>query len=263
MTGNSMPNLTVQRRTSMPQELEDPEDLTAVADDMDKYTELETTSKSDLSWTEKILQLPKEVRNIVAGGIAGMMAKSVVAPLDRIKILYQVTNVEFRLHHIPKVAHNIVTNEGFSALWKGNLATMLRVFPYSGIQFMVFDRLKVRYLSQHNESDINMITPVASDRKYGLTAKESLIAGMMAGTVSVIFTYPLDLARAQLAVLRKHKHAHNRGFLELMADNYRHRGVAGLFRGITVTLFGILPYSGIAFAINEQSKREVSLLVCL
>jgi hypothetical protein len=44
-----------------------------------------------------------------------------------------------------------------------------------------------------------------SGKKAGMTPVESLISGMIAGTVSAMCTYPLDLARAQLAVLRKKK----------------------------------------------------------
>lgn len=38
--------------------------------------------------------------------------------------------------------------------------------------------------------------------KAGLTPLESLFSGMAAGATSAVCTYPLDLARAQLAVLR-------------------------------------------------------------
>eukprot|EP00569_Conticribra_weissflogii_P010310 CAMPEP_0171376154 /NCGR_PEP_ID=MMETSP0879-20121228/18201_1 /TAXON_ID=67004 /ORGANISM="Thalassiosira weissflogii, Strain CCMP1336" /LENGTH=138 /DNA_ID=CAMNT_0011885937 /DNA_START=272 /DNA_END=685 /DNA_ORIENTATION=- len=96
----------------------------------------------------QIHTLPKELRNLLAGGLAGMIAKTVVAPIDRIKILYQVTSAPFRLRDVPKVAYSIIEKEGYSALWKGNLATMMRVFPYSGIQFMVFDRLKMQFLQE-------------------------------------------------------------------------------------------------------------------
>jgi len=208
-----------------------------------------------------IVQLPKELRNLLAGGVAGMAAKSVVAPLDRIKILFQVTSAKFSLGQIPAVARNIVRNEGFSALWKGNTATMIRVVPYSGIQFMVFDRCKQYYLHQHKKMGIDEITnpSTGSGRKYGLSAQESLISGMVAGTVSASVTYPLDLARAQLAVLLKHRegHGHSRTLREVLMDNYSRRGIPGLYRGISITLLGILPYSGIAFALNEQGKREV------
>jgi hypothetical protein len=44
----------------------------------------------------------------------------------------------------------------------------------------------------------------------------------------------------------------------VITDNYKQRGTAGLFRGVTPTLLGIMPYSGIAFALNEQGKQEVS-----
>lgn len=35
------------------------------------------------------------------------------------------------------------------------------------------------------------------------------------------------------------------------------KGFLGLFRGISPTLLGILPYSGLAFSINEQTKRQI------
>lgn len=260
---------TVQRRTSLPQALEDPEDLT-VGQEEAEYYEIEQRKKLAMGpaalLTDQILPkegiaaLPRELRNLIAGGIAGMVAKTFVAPFDRIKILYQVSNAKFHLRNIPSVVGNIIRNEGLSALWKGNLATMMRIFPYSGIQFMVFDRIKRYYLGHHKQNLTNSDKEVqreAQNRKFGLTATESLIGGMIAGSVSVLCTYPLDLSRAQLAVIKKHKHRANMGLYDVLQGNYRRKGVAGLFRGITPTIVGILPYSGVAFTLNEQAKREI------
>ncbi|KAG8690667.1 hypothetical protein FRC09_011895, partial [Ceratobasidium sp. 395] len=36
------------------------------------------------------------IRTGIAGGTAGCIAKTVVAPLDRVKILFQTSNPEFR-----------------------------------------------------------------------------------------------------------------------------------------------------------------------
>ncbi|KAG7362812.1 mitochondrial carrier protein [Nitzschia inconspicua] len=208
---------------------------------------------------QRILQWPKEIRNIIAGGLAGMIAKSVVAPFDRIKILYQVSSAQFHITHLPSIAKKIVETEGVKALWKGNTATLIRVFPYSGIQFMVFDRCKT-FLLREQESQFlkeKAINPQTPKPKWGLSPIESLFAGMTAGAVSVIATYPLDLTRAQLAVLKTKKGPDNIGFAGALYGNYKNRGVLGLFRGITPTLMGILPYSGLAFAFNEQTKRKI------
>jgi hypothetical protein len=193
-----------------------------------------------------------ELRNLISGGVAGIVAKSFVAPIDRIKILYQVSSAEFHLRNLPRVAYNIVRDEGLSALWKGNTATMIRVFPYSGIQFMVFDRIKTYMLHQHEQK-----RAMGDSRAWGLSPVESLVAGCTAGSISVVCTYPLDLTRAQLAVLKRRKHHVNMGFRQVLYQNYEHRGLVGLFRGCTPTLLGILPYAGIAYALNEQGKRKI------
>jgi hypothetical protein len=144
-----------------------------------------------------ISKVPVEIRNLIAGGLAGMVAKSVVAPIDRIKILFQVSSERFSLRHVPGVVRNICKHEGIPALWRGNSAMMLRVFPYSGIQFMVFDKCK-SYMVHAKKGE-------GLAHQQHLSPFESLLAGSVAGVVSVFATYPLDLTRAQLAVHVKNK----------------------------------------------------------
>ena len=168
-----------------------------------------------------VTKLPKEVRNVVAGGMAGMVAKTVVAPLERIKILYQVSAEKFALRQVPKVALNIIQKEGFTALWRGNTATMLRVFPYSGIQFMVFDLCKTSFLKQHQRNDrLKRRNTDDVIKHFGLTPLESLVSGMIAGAVSVMCTYPLDLTRAQLALYKTHRTSKNIGFIGVIRHNF-------------------------------------------
>ena len=161
-----------------------------------------------------------------------MVAKSFVAPIDRIKIMYQITSAHFRIRDVPGVALKIINEEGFAALWKGNTATLIRVFPYSGIQFMVFDKVKTHFLTveEGNETKQHWLladqdTPRRSmtkraTRTGGLTPFESLISGMTAGAVSVLATYPLDLTRAQLAVLKKKKKDKSGSFVAVLTRNY-------------------------------------------
>lgn len=228
---------------------------------MDRISNHNTSSKG--------AKLPNEVKHLIAGGLAGMVAKTFVAPIDRIKILYQVTSAPFRLRDVPHVASQIIKQEGLSGLWKGNTVTMIRVFPYAGIQFMVFNRVKSYFIDGHeheyltsmsgNERILANLTRRNSSEKnkmWAMTTTESLIAGSSAGAVSVLATYPLDLTRAQLAVLKKQKGRRN-VFLSVLFSNYGNGGMGGLFRGITPTLLGMLPYAGVAFTINEQAKRQI------
>jgi hypothetical protein len=214
--------------------------------------------------------VPKEIKNLFAGGLAGMLAKTVVAPIDRIKILYQVTAIPFRLRDVPMVAKKIIKEEGVSALWKGNTVTMIRVFPYAGIQFMVFNSIKSYFVDRHEEEywhshphpsdelvSISRKNTIEKDKIWGMSALESLAAGSCAGVISVLFTYPLDLTRAQLAVLKKQRGSRN-GFVNVLMKNYNNGGAKGLFRGITPTLLGMLPYAGVAFSTNEQAKRHLT-----
>ncbi len=201
-----------------------------------------------------------------------MVAKSVVAPVDRIKILFQVSSEDFSLRRVFHIMGRIHSEEGLAGLWKGNSATMLRVFPYAGIQFMTFDAVKAYILKLNGDTQGGQLTNV-----------ESLFAGSFAGFVSCTFTYPLDFARARLAVEGSEisssggltrippaaatnaaggtsSSTHHRNVLDIFRAAYREGGFLSLYRGITPTLLGILPYAGIAFTINDKANHEIQSL---
>lgn len=81
---------------------------------------------------------------------------------------------------------------------------------------MVFDRCKTFFLQRHRDAP-------QTDRPWGLSPLESLLSGSVAGICSAACTYPLDMTRAQLAVLKSKKHAHNIGFVGILIKNYKER----------------------------------------
>ena len=186
--------------------------------------------------------VPEQLQSLISGGFAGMVAKSVVAPLDRIKIIFQVSSTPFTFRKIPLLISRIIQDEGTSALWKGNTATLVRVFPYAGVQFMVYDSLK-KYFTVKRESQ----------GKVGVGPFNSMLAGSTAGGLSSIVTYPLDLTRARLAVLHNspsNPPAKKVNFISITMSNYRSNGITGLYRGI--------PYAGIAFTLNESIRASIT-----
>lgn len=71
-----------------------------------------------------------------------MCSKTTVAPLDRIKILLQAHSAHYKHLGVFSGLRQIVKKESFLALYKGNGAQMVRIFPYAAIQFTSFEFYK-------------------------------------------------------------------------------------------------------------------------
>ena len=101
---------------------------------------------------------------LCSGAVAGAIAKTVVAPADRVKIIYQVdTQKEFTLNAALRTARDIIETEGFSALWRGNGVQMVRVMPYAGVSFLVFPKY---------DGYMDMITKGQLPAFFGIDARE-------------------------------------------------------------------------------------------
>ena len=73
----------------------------------------------------------------IAGGIAGAVSRTVVSPLERLKILFQVQSVgrqEYKLS-VGKGLAKMWTEEGWRGLMRGNGTNCIRIVPYSAVQF--------------------------------------------------------------------------------------------------------------------------------
>ncbi|CAM9674896.1 unnamed protein product, partial [Hapterophycus canaliculatus] len=135
-------------------------------------------------------------------------------------------------------------------------ATLIRVFPYAGTQFMIFDSLKRWALLR--KTHLFARTQWLNILRWLLSVLRSF-----AGAASALVTYPLDLARARLAVGHARKLGGRRrtmGVPQLLRSVVTQDGFKALYRGVTPSLLGIIPYAGIAFSINEQAKHEVLIL---
>lgn len=71
-------------------------------------------------------------------------AKTVVAPLDLVKILFQTSHPSYEPYKghwtgIFGAISRIYRDGGVQGLFQGHSVTLLRVFPYAGIRFMAYD----------------------------------------------------------------------------------------------------------------------------
>eukprot|EP00040_Diaphanoeca_grandis_P033676 m.206714 g.206714 ORF g.206714 m.206714 type:complete len:669 (-) comp32964_c0_seq1:31-2037(-) len=177
-----------------------------------------------------------------AGGIAGACAKSMIAPADRVKIIYQVNpHLKFSFSEAIGTAREIVQTKGFSGLWRGHTATLLRVFPYAAITFTSYDKYEELF---------------SSSSVFGSSSIVSrFFAGAAAGATAHTFTYPLDLMRARLAADCVVTPVYD-GYMSMFQSIVKTEGITAIFNGLKPTLIGIIPYAGLSFASFETLKYQ-------
>lgn len=202
-------------------------------------------------------------------------AKTVVAPLDRVKILFQTRNPQFVKYSGSWVGtatamSEIYRQEGATGLFRGHSATLLRIYPYAGIKFIAYEQIR-SYLIPKKEQE---------------TAVRRLLSGSLAGATSVFFTYPLEVIRVRLAFETKKD---NRSSLSSICRQIYHEhpttpsgagagpgvqapaavravstaaastveavapetGLVNFYRGFSPTMLGMLPYAGMSFLTHD------------
>jgi solute carrier family 25 phosphate transporter 23/24/25/41 len=72
-----------------------------------------------------------------AGGVAGAVSRTVVSPLERLKILFQIQSAgreEYKLS-VGKGLMKMWKEEGWRGFMRGNGTNCIRIVPYSAVQF--------------------------------------------------------------------------------------------------------------------------------
>lgn len=84
------------------------------------------------------------VASFCAGGIAGAVSRTVVSPLERLKILFQVQSVGRDAYQmsIGKALAKMWREEGVKGFMAGNGTNCIRIVPYSAVQFGAYNLYK-------------------------------------------------------------------------------------------------------------------------
>lgn len=72
-----------------------------------------------------------------AGGVAGAVSRTVVSPLERLKILFQVQSAGREAYKLSvgKGLMKMWKEEGWRGFMRGNGTNCIRIVPYSAVQF--------------------------------------------------------------------------------------------------------------------------------
>jgi len=180
------------------------------------------------------------LKHLLAGGIAGAVSRTVVSPLERLKILFQVQGPgQGKYQGILPTLLRIFKEEGVMGYFKGNGTNVIRIAPYSAVQFASYEKMKAWILLYTGQDSLD--------------TKGRLFAGACAGIASATSTYPLDLIRTRLSV--QNSNEKYRGIMGAIVNVYKEEGgIFALYRGLPPTLLGVAPYVAINFMVYETLR---------
>ncbi|MEW5303125.1 MAG: hypothetical protein WDW38_001452 [Sanguina aurantia] len=182
-------------------------------------------------------------KSLVAGGVAGGLSRTAVAPLERLKILMQVQGNEKIYKGVWQGLVHIGRNEGIKGLMKGNFANCVRIVPNSAVKFLTYEHFS-RAISDRK---------LAETGNGQLTPFLRLVAGAGAGIIAMSATYPLDMVRGRLTVQATGSTQY-RGLIHATMEIIRQEGGSALYKGWLPSVIGVIPYVGLNFAVYETAK---------
>jgi len=194
------------------------------------------------------------LKDFLAGGIAAGISKTVVAPIERVKLLLQVQAVSKQLTEAQKYKGivdcfvRIPKEQGFGAFWRGNLANVIRYFPTQALNFAFKDKYKQIFLSG-----------VDKKTQFWAFFAGNLASGGAAGATSLCFVYPLDFARTRLAAdVGKGDAREFTGLGNCLTKIFKADGLKGLYRGFGVSVQGIIIYRAAFFGLYDTAKGIIA-----
>merc|ERR1711872_1012584 len=137
-------------------------------------------------------------QDLAVGGTAAAISKTLVAPIERVKLLLQTQAASTQIKAgseykgIVDCFTRVSKEQGIGSLWRGNLANVIRYFPTQALNFAFKDTYKSLFLGG-----------VDKKKQFWRYFAGNLASGGAAGATSLCFVYPLDFATRLAADIGK------------------------------------------------------------
>jgi solute carrier family 25 carnitine/acylcarnitine transporter 20/29 len=176
----------------------------------------------------------------MSGAVAGFTQAFLLSPLELIKIKMQLPNSGYL--NTWHCAHDLFTRRGYKFLTRGTMLTILRDVPAVSAYFVSFE----------------LACNSFSACRDNLAIFNLLVAGGVAGCVSWIVTYPIDVIKTRYQADTAYL-----GMRDCFRKTLRYEGYMGFWRGVAPTLLRAFPNNAAIFAtvtlfnrILEGPKQE-------
>ena len=174
-------------------------------------------------------------KNLIIGGSAGIVSRTLTAPLE----LYKIQSMN---KYMPNsTLRDVIKKEGIRYLWKGNFTNCVRVFPQMAINYSFY-------------SYFNKNIPVIFGKDKINDTLNHLISGACAGAIAMASIYPFDNIRGRLSLQTNKQH------YDGIFDAFRKTPLRELYGGIRLSVMGFAPYNALSYTFYNKYKTEFSKL---
>ncbi|KYR02345.1 EF-hand domain-containing protein [Tieghemostelium lacteum] len=172
---------------------------------------------------------------MAAGATAGVVSRTLTAPMERVKITYQINTGAPK--SLMDTFRSVYADGGFRGLFRGNFANILKVSPESAVKFATFEAVKKLFAENDSE----------------LTSGQRFTAGAVAGIAAHTSLFPLEVVRTRLTASSEYK-----GIFDCIVKTAKSEGyIVPFYRGLTASILSTIPHSGINMMVYETLKHEI------
>jgi solute carrier family 25 phosphate transporter 23/24/25/41 len=192
----------------------------------------------------------------LCGGISGGLSRTVTAPLERLKVLYQTMYTEVKPPTVLKGLKDVYVKSGFYGLYKGNSLSIFMSFLEQALRFAIIEYSKTH---MHDE--------------YGNIPQQNfLYIGVITGVLSTFMIFPFDVIRIRM--MSSMSIQQKSGVIKEFRRTYHYFGYWGFYMGLIPHLMTVLPsgslnvffYNGIkkiAITDNDLEKPNIAKFMLL
>ncbi|KAH1082677.1 hypothetical protein J1N35_022438 [Gossypium stocksii] len=173
-------------------------------------------------------------KHLWAGAVAAMVSRTLIAPLERLKLEYILRGEK---KHFVELIKSIAVSEGLIGFWKGNFVNILRTAPFKAINFYAYDTYRNQQLKLSGKEEASNF--------------ERFLAGAAAGITATLLCLPLDTIRTVMV-------APGGEALGGLFGTFRHmvqtEGFFSLYKGLVPTIISMAPSGAVFYGVYDMLK---------
>jgi solute carrier family 25 (adenine nucleotide translocator) protein 4/5/6/31 len=209
--------------------------------------------------------------DMVAGGLSSVVAKSAAAPIERIKILLQTQHINSDVVVQYKgpidCIKRLYRESGLLSFWRGNVANVARLVPTQALNFAFKDFFSSLLVPPQSTSSSS-----SSSQKQDMLhiVLGSLLSGGLAGGLTLMVTYPLEVVRTRMAADIGLKSSTQPNIVNMRYKGTVHcfqtiynengggwKGVKAHYNGFQFTFIGTIIYRALYLGSYDISKHFI------